>query len=203
MANGFPKPGGEPPLSLRAAHPPKLEADVLPQPAAHPSHVANGARAFSGSASQSSRLGRQSPLRSRPLLCALALLGLSGAGAGLASHTFGTQATGVEPRARVPAVTATEPMRTPVRVLPTLPVGSGAPDSESEANIYRGVGPGVPEAYTGDPAGQALWDKTVEEDQQTIQPDDLVEEPPPPKLDYSKIPAYQALKIDADGNVNE
>lgn len=62
--------------------------------------------------------------------------------------------------------------------------------------------PRVPEPYTGDPEGQALWEKVVEEEQQTLQPDDLIEDTPPPRLDLTKIPAYQAQGIDADGNLN-
>jgi hypothetical protein len=208
MANGFPKPQGEPLVPLLSV-PSNSEPGVLPQPAAHLRNIDNSARAFSSSALPRARVARRSPLRSRPLLCGLALLALSGAGAGLASHTFGTQAPAVESRRAVAvrpieaiAVSTTGRLGAPTRV-PAAPAVSPTLEAEPEANAYRGVGPGVPEAYTGDPAGQALWDKTVEEDQQTLQPDDLVEEPAPAKLDLRKLPAYQALKLDADGNVNE
>jgi hypothetical protein len=62
--------------------------------------------------------------------------------------------------------------------------------------------PTVPEAYSGDPAGQALWEKTVDDDQQTLQPEDLEEGPPRQLPDLRQTPEYRAQNIDADGNVN-
>ncbi len=79
--------------------------------------------------------------------------------------------------------------------------GTDAP--EAAAPAYVGEPARVPEAYTGDPEGRALWEKTVEEDQQTLQADDLIPEPPREPVDLSKIPALQHLHLDADGNVNE
>jgi len=62
--------------------------------------------------------------------------------------------------------------------------------------------PRVPEAYTGDPAGQALWEQTVDRDQQTLQPEDLEQGPPRPEPDLRQYPQYRALNVDADGNLN-
>lgn len=63
--------------------------------------------------------------------------------------------------------------------------------------------PTIPQGDGGlDPAAQAIWNKTVEEDQQTLQPDDLIEEPRPPRIDLRTIPAYRDLNIDENGNVN-
>lgn len=60
----------------------------------------------------------------------------------------------------------------------------------------------MPEPYTGDPEGQALWERVVEEDQQTPQPEDFEDEPPVQRLELSKLPAYAEQNIDADGNLN-
>jgi hypothetical protein len=77
-----------------------------------------------------------------------------------------------------------------------------APSLES-GSLGLGVEvPRVPEPYTGDPEGQALWERVVEEDQQTPQPEDFEDEPPVQRLELSKLPAYAEQNIDADGNLN-
>ncbi|MFZ5893513.1 MAG: hypothetical protein ACOY0T_20800 [Myxococcota bacterium] len=53
-----------------------------------------------------------------------------------------------------------------------------------------------------DPEGQALYEQMVEEDQQTLQPEDLEVDPTPPPIDYRTIKAYRDQNIDADGNLN-
>jgi hypothetical protein len=80
--------------------------------------------------------------------------------------------------------------------------GNNSPEHAVADSEFRAPPPGVPEAYTGDAEGQALWEKVVEEEQQTVHPDDLVVDPPPPRVDLSKLPAYAADNLDADGNVN-
>ena len=216
MANGFPKPRGEPAFPTLGGFglPKAAQSTSLPL-ASNAGAAREGMRPRLSSSVPANlpRPARSSPLRSCPLFCGLALLVLAGAGAGLASHSFGTQSA----QSAIAPVAIAVPRATVVlqRTLPSVaqqmgttrappaPIVNAAPNTKPEANVFHGVGPGVPEAYTGDPAGQALWDKTVEEDQQTLQPDDLIEEPPVPPLDLSKNPAYQSLHIDADGNTNE
>lgn len=53
-----------------------------------------------------------------------------------------------------------------------------------------------------DADGQALFDELIEEDQQTLQPEDLEVDPTPPPLDLRTIKAYRDQNIDADGNLN-
>lgn len=53
-----------------------------------------------------------------------------------------------------------------------------------------------------DADGQALLDQLVEDEQQTLQPEDLEVEPTPPPLDLRTVKAYRDQNIDADGNLN-
>lgn len=84
-----------------------------------------------------------------------------------------------------------------------MPVNPESAETDPVASGFDWSAPRAPlEPYTGDPEGQALLDKLVETEQETIQPEDLVEEPPRPRLELHKLPAYQAERMDADGNLN-
>lgn len=47
-----------------------------------------------------------------------------------------------------------------------------------------------------------MLDQLVEEDQLSVQPEDLELDPQPKALDLRTIKAYRDLNIDADGNLN-
>lgn len=90
--------------------------------------------------------------------------------------------------------------RAALRTAATRPPTEAEP--EPTLSGFRADVPRVPEPYTGDPEGQALWERTVEEDQATPQPEDLEPEPKVERLDLRKLPGYADQNIDADGNVN-
>ena len=211
MANGFPKPQGGPafpppsssPLGLPmppSSQSVRVSRDASDSPAASTKRASSVTRA-----SASPR--RKSPLRWTSLLVALFLLAGSAAVAGVASHTFNVRPAEAEARvhseepASNAAASTVQPFaarRLSAPNRPAIAAAEAPPPAE-----YHGEPARVPEAYTGDPEGQALWEKTVDEDQQTLQPEDLLPAPELPRVDLSKLPAYQARHMDADGNLNE
>lgn len=133
---------------------------------------------------------------------ALAALALSGGAWLIYSSSHAHKAAHVVARVPLtaPARVAATPAPAPTPRQITRP--GSVPIVQPEKPFNYEYVPSVPEAYSGDPAGQALWEKTVEEDQQTLQPEDLEEGPPRKLPDMRGYPDTAALNLDADGNVN-
>ncbi len=94
---------------------------------------------------------------------------------------------------------------------PSAPYARESPNSATPRAVpkprVQSVTPSpAPTAAAGestlDADGQALLDELTEEDQQTLQPEDLEVDPTPPPLDLRTIKAYRDQNIDADGNLN-
>jgi hypothetical protein len=138
----------------------------------------------------------------RRIVVPLLLLGLItcvAGGLGVAALVGQPGRAAKQARARVEAALP-PPSVTPAA--PLVVVHSVRPPTEQDKPFTYEDVPRIPEAYTGDPAGQALWEQTVEQDQQTLQPEDLEEGPPRVLPDLRQYSAYRAQNVDADGNLN-
>ncbi|RYZ07011.1 MAG: hypothetical protein EOO73_13120 [Myxococcales bacterium] len=190
MTRGFPKPEARPGLPLLSSSPPSVAEPTAPP-------------ARSNAREGGPRRAATSLLVGGALVATLVAMGVAVSSLSSDDRSLVSKATLPEP--------ATAPPPAP-RAQPDAIVGLARPRGLAPAALaaaeeapppqFQGEPPRVPEAYTGDPDGQALWERTVEEDQQTLQPDDLVPPPPRPQYDLSKLPAYQAEHLDADGNIN-
>jgi len=191
MANGFPKPSRQ--ASFPAA------------PTTGPTRLTSSSPSAPAPAEPSATQQRSGVLRSLAPWCGLAA-------ASVAALLFINRqppeaATSPAPNARQAQTQQPGPLVAPAMRsaqaprAPSPAIAAASPETAPQPFVSNDP-QGVPEAYTGDPEGQALWEKVVEEEQQTVQPDDLIEDPRPPGIDLTKIPAYQAEHIDADGNLN-
>lgn len=161
------------------------------------------------------RLARRSVRSWRWLGLALGAGTLALGGAWLQSRTPASDVSAVSAES-APAESAPAERRLlakGLRAAVVAPHRGAAPGEPSEAEVAAPTpartAPWVesylapPEAAPAlDPEGQALWEEVVEADQQTVQPEDLEEAAPPPPVDWTRIPAYRAENIDADGNLN-
>ena len=104
----------------------------------------------------------------------------------------------VAPRIRLDAA---EEMAAPVPSIQPQHVHA-RPASRAATITPHSVAPAASSDAPLDPEAQAMLDQLVEEDQLSVQPEDLELDPQPKALDLRTIKAYRDLNIDADGNLN-